>query len=47
MRLEKDLLYTKDHMWVDVKGREHTLGVSAYGVSEMEVVLFAEVPEEG
>jgi glycine cleavage system H protein len=47
MRSEKDLLYTKDHMWIERAGRQYTLGVTAYGVSEMEVVLFADVPDKG
>lgn len=38
--------YTEDHEWVDVRGDEATVGVSAYAVEEMGEVTYIELPLE-
>lgn len=37
--------YTKEHEWVNVEGKEVTLGISEYAAKELGDITFVELPE--
>ncbi|SDC45339.1 glycine cleavage system H protein [Pelagirhabdus alkalitolerans] len=39
--------YSDEHVWVDVKGNEITLGITEHAQEELGDIVFAELPEEG
>lgn len=48
MKIESDLLYSKNDEWVRVEGSVATIGISDYAQSQLSDIVFAEVSvEEG
>ncbi len=48
MKIESDLLYSKNDEWVRVEGGVATIGISDYAQSQLSDIVFAEVSvEEG
>lgn len=47
MRVEKGLLYTKDHEWVKVEGDEAYIGLADYAQSNLGDIVYVELPDEG
>jgi glycine cleavage system H protein len=47
MEYPDDLYYSREHIWVRIKGSQGTLGVTNYAQHEMGEVLFADLVEEG
>lgn len=47
MKVEKGLLYTKDHEWVKVDGNVATLGISAYAAEHLGDIVYIDLPGEG
>lgn len=39
--------YTEDHEWIDVVGKEVTIGISEYAAEELGDITFVELPNEG
>ncbi|HBC88340.1 MAG TPA: glycine cleavage system protein GcvH [Lentisphaeria bacterium] len=39
--------YTKEHEWVEIKGREAVIGITAYAAKELGDITFVEVHPEG
>jgi glycine cleavage system H protein len=44
MNFPADLLYTKEHEWVRVKGDVATIGITDYAQSELGDIVFVELP---
>ena len=44
MEVEDDLLYTKDHEWVNIEGNTATVGISEYAQSSLGDITFIELP---
>ncbi|MBF0532292.1 MAG: glycine cleavage system protein GcvH [Candidatus Omnitrophica bacterium] len=47
MEIEQNLLYTKEHEWVNVEGDSATIGISDYAQESLGDITFVEVPSEG
>jgi glycine cleavage system H protein len=47
MEYPDDLYYSREHIWVRIKGSQGTLGITNYAQHEMGDVLFADLVEEG
>ncbi len=47
MEYPDDLYYSREHIWVRIKGSQGTLGVTNFAQHEMGEVLFADLAEEG
>ena len=45
MRVEKGLLYTKDHDWVKVEGNVVTVGLADYAQDHLGDIVYVELPE--
>ncbi len=45
MKVEKGLLYTKDHEWVKVEGNVATIGISAYAAEHLGDIVYIELPD--
>ena len=45
MKVEKGLLYTKDHEWVKVDGNIATLGIADYAQEHLGDIVYVELPE--
>ena len=45
MRVEKGLLYTKDHDWVKVEGNTAIIGITDFAQNELGDIVFVELPE--
>lgn len=45
MKVEKGLLYTKDHDWVKVEGNIATIGLSDYAQDHLGDIVYVELPE--
>ncbi len=45
MRVEKGLLYTKDHDWVKVEGNVATVGLADYAQDHLGDIVYVELPE--
>ena len=43
----QELLYTKDHEWIDVRGDTGTIGITDYAQNELGDVVFVELPKVG
>ena len=44
MNIPSTLLYSKDHEWIKVEGKQATLGVTDFAQSQLGDVVFVEVP---
>lgn len=47
MEVAEDLLYTEDHLWLQVEGDSATVGVTEYLQEDLEEITVIELPEEG
>src|SRR5690606_26120310 len=47
MNLPDDLLYSKEHEWVKVKGDTALIGITDFAQSELGDIVFVELPEVG
>ncbi|KXB46572.1 hypothetical protein HMPREF3188_00647 [Tissierellia bacterium KA00581] len=45
MRVEKGLLYTKNHDWVKVEGNIATIGLADYAQDHLGDIVYVELPE--
>lgn len=45
MKVEKGLLYTKDHEWAKVEGNTVTIGLTAYAAEHLGDIVYVELPE--
>ncbi len=43
----KDLLYTKNHEWIRVKGSRGTVGITDYAQKELTDIVYVELPKKG
>ena len=43
----EDLLYTKEHEWVKIKGNTATIGITDYAQKEMTDIVYVELPQKG
>jgi len=43
----EDLLYTKKHEWVKIKGNTATIGITDYAQKEMTDIVYVELPHKG
>ena len=44
---KKNLLYTKEHEWLDVNGDEAQVGITDFAQGELGDIIFVELPEVG
>ncbi len=47
MQVPDDLLYTKEHEWVSIKGKTATIGITDYAQGHLGDITFADVPKVG
>lgn len=47
MQTPDDLLYTKEHEWVSIKGTTATIGISDYAQGHLGDITFVDVPKAG
>lgn len=47
MVIPGDLRYAKTHEWVKIEGHVATVGISAFAVSQINEVIFVELPQPG
>ena len=47
MNLPDDLLYSKEHEWVKVKGDTALIGITDFAQSELGDIVYVELPEVG
>ncbi len=47
MRVPDDLLYTKEHEWVSVKGGIATIGITDYAQGSLGDITFVDLPKVG
>ncbi len=47
MKVEKGLLYTKDHEWVKVEGEEAYIGLADYAQHNLGDIVYVELPDVG
>jgi glycine cleavage system H protein len=47
MEIPKDLLYTEDHEWARKENGEITEGITDYAQSELQDIVYIELPEVG
>jgi glycine cleavage system H protein len=45
--IPEDLLYTKDHEWVRVKGENATIGITDHAQHQLGDVVYVELPKVG
>jgi len=45
MDIEKKLLYTKDHEWINIENDYAFIGITDYAQSELGDIIFVELPE--
>ena len=43
----KNLLFTKEHEWLDVDGDEAQIGITDFAQGELGDIVFVELPEVG
>ena len=43
----KNLLFTKEHEWLDVDGDEAQIGITDFAQGELGDIIFVELPEVG
>ncbi len=44
---QSNLLFTKDHEWLDIDGNEAKIGITNFAQSELGDIIFVELPEIG
>ena len=44
---KKNLLFTKEHEWIDVDGDEAQIGITDFAQGELGDIIFVELPEVG
>ena len=47
MNIPDNLLYTKEHEWASVKGKEATIGITDYAQGSLGDITFVDVPKQG
>ncbi|GAB4110098.1 MAG: glycine cleavage system protein GcvH [Acidobacteriota bacterium] len=47
MNVPADLLYTRQHEWIQVEGERATIGITDYAQQELGDVVYVELPEVG
>jgi glycine cleavage system H protein len=47
MQAPDDLLYTKEHEWVSIKGKSATIGITDYAQGHLGDITFVDVPKAG
>src|SRR5699024_6848247 len=47
MNLPNDLLYSKEHEWIEVNNNNVTIGITEFAQSELGDIVFVELPEVG
>lgn len=47
MEVPEDLLYTKEHEWINIDGDEATIGITDYAQESLGDITFVELPTEG
>lgn len=47
MNVPDNLLYTKEHEWVSVKGKTATIGITDYAQGHLGDITFVDVPKVG
>ena len=47
MRVEKGLMYSKEHEWVRVEGNTAYIGITDYAQESLGSIVFVELPKEG
>ena len=47
MQTPDDLLFTKEHEWVSIKGRTATIGITDYAQGHLGDITFVDVPKAG
>ena len=47
MHIQDDLLYTKEHEWVSVKGKTATIGITDYAQGSLGDITFVDLPKIG
>lgn len=47
MKVNSGLLYTNQHEWVKVEGKEAYLGITDYAQKSLGSIVYVELPEEG
>ena len=43
----ESLLYTKEHLWVELSGNEARFGITDHAQKELEDIVFVDLPEKG
>jgi glycine cleavage system H protein len=47
MNVPENLLYTEDHEWIKVQGKEAYVGITEYAQSQLGDIVFIEIETEG
>ena len=47
MKIPQDLVYTKEHEWIQVNDNILTIGITDFGQGELGDIIFVEFPEIG
>jgi len=47
MHIPDDLLYTKEHEWVSIKGKTATIGITDYAQGHLGDITFVDLPKMG
>ena len=47
MLIQDDLLYTKEHEWVRIKGNTATIGITDYAQGSLGDITFVDLPKAG
>ncbi|MBN2453893.1 MAG: glycine cleavage system protein GcvH [Candidatus Omnitrophica bacterium] len=47
MQVPEDLLYTKEHEWVRIKGKAATIGITDYAQGSLGDITFVDLPKPG
>ena len=47
MCVDKELLYTKDHEWIDIDGKFGRIGITNHAQTELGDIIFVELPQIG
>ena len=47
MHVPQELLYTKEHEWVSIKGTTATIGITDYAQGHLGDITFVDLPKAG
>ena len=47
MKVPENLLFTKEHEWLDIDGEEAQVGITDFAQGELGDIIFVELPEIG